>query len=111
MTHEDPRPGNRRWVVAGVLLLATAVNYMDRQTLASLSVRVTTAFELSQEQYGDLEFAFGWAFAAGSLLFGYLADKLNVRWLYPAVLLGWSAAGFATGLSTGCNRSRPFGQQ
>ncbi|MFO0848568.1 MAG: MFS transporter [Gemmataceae bacterium] len=98
MTPPDPQASRRRWVVAGVLLLATAINYMDRQTLASLAVRVADAFSLTQEQYGNLEFVFGWAFAAGSLLFGWLADRVSVRWLYPGVLLGWSAAGFATGL-------------
>ncbi len=46
MTPSDPRASSRRWVVAGVLLLATAINYMDRQTLASLAVRVTAAFSL-----------------------------------------------------------------
>ena len=71
---------------------------MDRQTLANAATRITTEFDLSQEQYGKLEFAFGWAFAAGSILFGVLADKFPLRWLYPIVLLLWSFAGFATGL-------------
>lgn len=99
MTPPDPRASGRRWAVAGVLLLATAINYMDRQTLASLAVRVSAAFALTEEQYGNLELVFGWAFAVGSLVFGWLADRVSVRWLYPAVLLGWSAAGIATGLS------------
>lgn len=77
------------------------VNYMDRQTLANLSVRITDEFDLSQEQYGNIEFVFGWGFAIGSLAFGILADRINVRVLYPLVLLGWSAMGFATGLTHG----------
>jgi ACS family hexuronate transporter-like MFS transporter len=96
-----PKPSAWTWAVCGLLLLATTINYLDRQTLANLSVRVTTALSLSEEQYGDLEFAFGWSFAAGSLLFGVLADRFNVRWLYPAVLVGWSAAGIATGFARG----------
>jgi ACS family hexuronate transporter-like MFS transporter len=88
----------RKWWVCGLLLLATTINYMDRTTLANAATRVSKEFSLSQEQYGDLEVGFGWAFAAGSLLFGLLADKINVRWLYPAVLLGWSAAGVLSGL-------------
>ena len=58
-----------QWWVSGLLLLATMLNYMDRQTLANLSVRITDELSLSQERYGDLELAFGWAFAAGSLVF------------------------------------------
>lgn len=95
------RSSSWRWWISGLLLLATMLNYMDRQTLANLSVRITKEFSLSQEQYGNIEFVFGWAFAAGSLVFGVLADRVNVRVLYPLVLLGWSITGFVTGLSHG----------
>ena len=81
-----------------MLLLASTINYMDRQTLANAAVRITTQFHLSQQQYGRLEWAFGWAFAIGSLLFGIAVDRFSVRWLYPVALLLWSAVGFATGL-------------
>ena len=96
-----PSSASWKWWVSGLLLLATMINYMDRQTLANLSVRITDEFGLSQEQYGDIELVFGWGFAVGSLTFGILADRINVRVLYPVVLLGWSAVGVATGLSRG----------
>ncbi|HRJ09507.1 MAG TPA: MFS transporter [Prosthecobacter sp.] len=91
-----PRPSFWKWYVCGLLLLATTINYMDRQTLSNAAVRVTREFGLSQEQYGDLELAFGWAFAAGSLVFGFLADRFRVYWLYPIVLAGWSLMGIAS---------------
>ena len=87
-----------KWWVCALLLGASTINYMDRQTLANASVRITREFELSQTQYGNLELAFGWAFAAGSLVFGWLADRVPLRWLYPAVLTLWSVVGFSTGL-------------
>lgn len=88
---------HRRWVVCGLLLLASAINYMDRQTLANAAVRVTREFGLVHEQYGRLEAVFGYAFAAGSLVFGVLADRLPVRRLYAGVVFLWSLAGMATG--------------
>jgi MFS family permease len=93
------RPQSWKWWVCALLLLASAINYMDRQTLANAAVRITTQFKLNQEQYGNLEFAFGWAFAVGSLIFGVIVDRVSVRWVYPVVLLLWSATGFATGLA------------
>jgi ACS family hexuronate transporter-like MFS transporter len=87
------RAASWKWWVCGLLLLASAINYMDRQTLANASVRITREFHLTQEQYGDLEFGFGLAFSAGSLVFGWLTDRVAVRWLYPAVLAGWSLMG------------------
>ena len=91
--------GLRTWTICGLLLLASAVNYMDRQTLANAATRITTEFSLNNEQYGRFEQAFGWAFAVGSVAFGFLADLLPLRWLYPAVLLLWSAVGAATGFA------------
>ena len=88
------------WWICGVLLLASALNYMDRQTLANVAPRILIEFSIDEPRYGMLELAFGWAFAAGALFFGILADRLDIRWLYPAVLLAWSAVGFATGYAT-----------
>ncbi|MGB8170944.1 MAG: MFS transporter [Chthoniobacteraceae bacterium] len=95
------RPASWKWWITGLLLLATTINYMDRVTLASASVRVTRELSLSDAQYGNLELAFGWAFALGSLVFGFLADRFRVYLLYPAVLGAWSLMGVATGWSHG----------
>lgn len=93
------RPASWKWWITGLLLLATTINYMDRVTLANASVRVTKEFGLSDQQYGDLELVFGWAFAAGSLVFGFLADRFRIYWLYPCVLAGWSIMGMISGLT------------
>lgn len=97
MTDNSVRSNLWVWWVCGLLLLASTINYMDRQTLSNTSKRITDEFQLSEEQYGNLELAFGLAFAAGATMFGFIADKVSVRWLYPTVLLLWSAMGFATG--------------
>ncbi len=90
-----------KWWICGLLLFATSINYMDRQTLANAAVRITQELRLTKEQYGDLELAFGWAFAAGSLIFGFVADRVSVRWLYPAVLGLWSVMGFISAWTNG----------
>lgn len=97
----DPAPVRSqkwKWAVCGLLLCASMLMYMDRQTLPNVATRISREFNLNQEQYGNLEMAFGYAFAVGALTFGIIADKWSVRWLYPAVLLAWSALGFFTGL-------------
>jgi len=89
----------RTWWICGLLLCATTINYMDRQTLSNTATNIQEEFHLSNEQYGDLEWAFGWAFAVGASVFGFIADRTNIRWLYPTALLAWSVMGFATGLA------------
>jgi len=96
-TADSSRASSWKWIVCGLLLLASAINYMDRQTLANAAVRISREFSLTQTQYGNVEAVFGYAFAAGSLVFGWLADRVSVRWLYAVVLALWSVVGFATG--------------
>jgi ACS family hexuronate transporter-like MFS transporter len=92
---------NRALVVCVLLLFASAINYMDRQTLSSIAPRITTELSLSEKQYGTVEKMFGWGFAVGSLVFGLLVDYIPVRWMYPCALLLWSAMGFLTGFVRG----------
>ncbi|MEI8211358.1 MAG: MFS transporter [Planctomycetota bacterium] len=89
---------SRRVIVILILLfLASAVNYMDRQTLAVVSSRIKQEFQLKNEQYGMVEAVFGYSFAFGSLFWGFLVDRVSVRWVYPIGLIGWSLMGFLTG--------------
>lgn len=91
-----------RWWVCGLLLLATTINYMDRQTLSQLKLEIEKHLELTPEQdYGFIEAGFGLAFALGSFVFGILVDRWNVYWVYPLALLGWSIVGFLTGFAEG----------
>lgn len=92
------------WSICIVLLLASTLNYMDRQTLANVQTRIESEFHLNNEQYGRLEEWFGYAFALGSLIFGFVADLSNIRWLYPLMILLWSGAGAATASSTDYNQ-------
>lgn len=92
----EPRPPSWKWTVCGLLLLATMLNYMDRQTLSQLAKTICDEYSLSNQQYGDLEMGFGFAFAAGALCFGFIVDRFGALWLYPLVLIGWSLAGIAT---------------
>ena len=90
-----------RWMICGLILLATMLNYMDRQTLSQAATDITKELNLSNQAYGNIELAFGIAFAAGGIVLGFAADRISLRWLYPAVLIAWSAAGFATGWARG----------
>lgn len=84
------------WIVCGVLLLATLLNYMDRQALAVTLPTLKQKFQLTESRVGMIEGSFGIAFAVGSIIFGWIADRTGPRWLYPVVLAGWSLAGIAT---------------
>jgi ACS family hexuronate transporter-like MFS transporter len=89
-----------KWSVVVMLLLATVVNYMDRQALGSVASFIKKDFQLKEAGYGSIEAWFGYSYALFLIISGFLADRLDLRWLYATALLVWSAAGFATGFAT-----------
>ncbi|MSR32752.1 MAG: MFS transporter [Gemmataceae bacterium] len=91
-------PGYRIWVVCGLLLLATMINYMDRMALNLTSKRIMEEFHFEEDFYGKLEGHFGLAFAVGAISTGLVADRLPIKLLYPFMVFFWSLSGFLTGL-------------
>ncbi len=89
-----------KWWMCGALLLATMLNYMDRQTLSLTATQLKTEISLDDARYGSLEKWFSYAFAAGGIFFGFLADRIGPKMLYPVVLAGWSLAGIASPLAS-----------
>jgi ACS family hexuronate transporter-like MFS transporter len=95
----NERSNTWRWGVCGLLLLAAMLMYLDRLTLSQLATTICLEYALSDERFGLLATGFSFAFAAGALSFGFLVDRIGPRWLYPAVVIGWSCAGLATAYS------------
>jgi ACS family hexuronate transporter-like MFS transporter len=80
------------------MMFATLLNYMDRQVLPQIATELKGAYLIDDARYGRVGRNFAWAFAAGSIFFGFIADRIGPRLLYPVVLIGWSIAGLATPL-------------
>jgi MFS transporter, ACS family, aldohexuronate transporter len=96
---EGPRNG-WKWWICFLLLLATTLNYMDRQALALTKVNIRDDIGMDDAQYGELIFVFNIGFGIGALLFGWLVDKVSLRWLYAGLVFAWSTMGFFTGFAT-----------
>ena len=86
------------WLVCGILFFATFLNYANRVTFTQNPRQVRATFHADEADFGRAEAMFGWGFAGGGLLFGILADRISIRWLYPLVVSAWSLAGISTGL-------------
>jgi ACS family hexuronate transporter-like MFS transporter len=102
--HTGGSPGRSnawKWGVCVLLLLATMLNYMDRQTLSLTAKDIYHQFGHSPTKYGFTESSFAVAFALGALLTGWMADRWNIFWIYPAAVVVWSLAGFVTGFVNG----------
>jgi ACS family hexuronate transporter-like MFS transporter len=93
-------PSPFRWVVISVLILATALNYLDRQLLAALAPSLKSEFHLSNEQYGLVLLAFSLAYASSAPASGLIIDRIGLRAGMSLAVAGWSVAGMLTGLVT-----------
>lgn len=90
-----------RWLVLGVFLLSTTINYLDRQTLANVAPQVLQEFSLSTQQYGWIVAAFSLTYAFAAPPAGLMIDRLGLTRGISAAIGLWSLAGIATGLGTG----------
>lgn len=90
-----------RWLVLAVFVLSSAINYLDRQTLATLAPVLRAEFRLSNAEYGLILTAFSITYAAAAPFAGMLIDRVGLnRGITLAVAL-WSCAGIATGFTRG----------
>ncbi len=94
-------PNPFRWVVLGVFVLSSAINYLDRQTLATLAPLVRTEFRLSHAQYGLIVSVFSIAYAACAPFAGMLIDHIGLDRAISLAVGVWSCAGICTGFTRG----------
>jgi ACS family hexuronate transporter-like MFS transporter len=90
-----------RWLVLAVFVLSTAINYLDRQTLATLAPVLRTEFRLSNAQYGLILTAFSITYALSAPFTGMLIDRIGLNRAISLAVGLWSCAGIATGFTSG----------
>ena len=98
---EPGSPGSFRWVVVSVLVLSTALSFLDRQVLAALAPLLKQEFHLSNEGYGYIVSAFSLAYAIVALPAGAFIDRVGLPRGLSLVVAVWSLAAMATGLTGG----------
>lgn len=87
-----------RWLVYGVFVLSSTLNYLDRQLLATLAPLLMQELHFHQTGFGFLVSAFSLAYAASSLVTGWFLDRVGVNCGMAVAVSWWSASAMATGL-------------
>lgn len=90
---QQPRATNFRWIICGLLFLATTINYMDRQVL-SLTWKefISPEFHWTDANYGVITGVFSIVYAVANLLAGRFVDWMGTRKGYLWAIGIWSAA-------------------
>lgn len=92
-------PTRFRWVICGLLFLATVINYLDRNVLGVLAGTLQKQIGWSDTEYGDINAAFQLAYAFGFVVLGWFVDKTGTRIGYAVALVFWSIAAAAHALA------------
>jgi len=93
--------GRYRWRVCAMLLLATSINYIDRQVLGVLAPFLQERIGWNEIEYSYIVTAFQAAYAIGLLGAGAIIDKFGTRIGYALAIGVWSVAAASHSLATG----------
>ena len=81
-----------RWWIAGLLCLASALNYLDRQTLSVLIGTIKIDLGLNNADYGKIN---AWFLASYGVMYavsGNVIDRIGTRRGFIGFVSGWSLA-------------------
>jgi MFS family permease len=89
----------RRWWIAALLLVAGLINYLDRTIVSVAGPVIAKDLGLTPSRMGVLLSAFFWSYALMQIPIGWLADRINLRWLYAGCFALWSLTSGLTGFA------------
>lgn len=88
---------NLRWWIAGLLAAASALAYVDRQTLPIVIGEIEKTIPITDQQFAHLQFMFLLAYGIMYVGGGKITDMLGARWGYVVFIVWWSAANLMQG--------------
>jgi len=90
-----------RWLIIGLVFLATLINYIDRLTVSVLAPVITEALKLSNLEYASLGTWFLLAYTISQGVSGRLYDRIGARRGFTLSITVWSLAAMAHSFARG----------
>jgi MFS family permease len=84
------------WALVGLLFTALSISFVDRNNLSVAAPILSSQLGLSPWEMGLLLSSFFWSYTAALPFFGWLVDRVDVRWVYAGGFLLWSLATMGT---------------
>lgn len=100
--------GGLRWLMIGLVFLATIINYIDRQTVSVLKTAISQDVGLSNADYAAIQNSFLAFYGISQLLSGRLYDIVGTRRGFVFSIVVWSIAALAHAAATGARSFAAF---
>ena len=81
-----------RWYIAGLLFLATTINYVDRQVFSILAPDLQKEIGWSELDYARIVIAFQLSYAVMLLVSGRILDRIGTKLGFALAIVAWSVA-------------------
>jgi len=97
-----------RWVIVGMIFLATLINYIDRLTVSTLAPKITEDLRLTNTQFGEIATWFLLAYTISQMLSGKLYDRVGIKRGFTVSIIVWSLAAIGHAWSVGLRNLSAF---
>jgi ACS family hexuronate transporter-like MFS transporter len=88
-----------RWLMIGLIFLATVINYIDRQTVSVLKTAISTDLGLSNADYAAIQNSFLVLYGISQMVSGRLYDRIGTRLGFIVSIVVWSGGAVAHALA------------
>lgn len=100
--------GGLRWLIIGLVFLATLINYIDRLTVSVLAPLITKDLNLSNTEFGGIATWFLFAYTISQSLSGKLYDRVGIKKGFSISIVVWSLAAIAHTFAVGIRSLSAF---
>jgi len=97
-----------RWLIIGLVFLATLINYIDRLTVSVLAPLITKDLNLSNTEFGGIATWFLFAYTISQGLSGKLYDRVGIKKGFSISIIVWSLAAMAHRFAVGLGSLSAF---
>ncbi|HSV58877.1 MAG TPA: MFS transporter [Variovorax sp.] len=80
----------RAWGIAWMLAALQLVNFVDKVVVGLVAIPMMADLGLTPVQFGVVAGSVFWLFAVGGVVGGFLANRIQTRWLLLAMAIAWS---------------------
>lgn len=90
-----------RWLMIGLVFVATLINFIDRLTVSTLAPIIVTELKLSNQEYAAIASWFLVAYSISHALSGRLYDRIGLKRGFSFSITLWSLAAMAHATARG----------
>jgi ACS family hexuronate transporter-like MFS transporter len=90
-----------RWIIIGLVFLATLINYIDRLTISVLAPAIVSDLHLTNTEFGGIATWFLLAYTISQSLSGKLYDRVGLKRGFTVSIIVWSLAAMGHTLAVG----------